>query len=90
MPSDHIGLEEKRLQAATSFPLGEGLGWTNVQPRLMLVWLVLIYTQIVTSPEGGEGHLDRDTVNDMCVDLTCCLDTLEQDTTCPYGSVLSR
>ena len=56
----------------------------------MLVWLVLIYTQIVTSPEGGEGHLDRDTVTDMCVDLTCCLDTLEQDTTCPYGSVLSR
>ena len=51
---------------------------------------VLIYIQIVTSPEGGEGHLDRDTVTDMCVDLTCCLDTLEQDTTCPYGSVLSR
>ena len=26
--------------------------------------------------------MDRDTVTDMCVDLTCCLDTLEQDTTC--------
>ena len=41
--------------------------------------LVLIYTQIVTSPEGGEGHLDRDTVTDMCVDLARCLDTLEED-----------
>ena len=27
-------------------------------------------------------HLDRYTVTDMCVDLACCLDTLEQDTTC--------
>ena len=28
--------------------------------------------------EGG-GHLDRYTVTDMCVDLACCFDTLEQD-----------
>ena len=26
----------KEAAAATSFPLGEGLGWTNVQPRLRL------------------------------------------------------
>ena len=30
----------------------------------------------------GEDTWDRYTVTDMCVDLACCLDTLEQDTTC--------
>ena len=34
---------------------------------------------MVTSPEGGGGHLDRYTVTDMCGDLAYCMDTLEQD-----------
>ena len=40
-----------------------------------------MYTQNVTSPEGGGGHLERYNVTDMCVDLSghCLLDTLEQD-----------
>ena len=35
----------------------------------------------------GEDTWDRYTVTDMCVDLVCCLDTLEQDTTCQYKNV---
>ena len=39
---------------------------------------------MVTSPEGGGGHLDRYTVTDMCVDLAGCLETLEQDLVVQY------
>ena len=37
----------------------------------------------------GEDTWDRYTVTDMCVDLACCLDTLEQDTTCQYKNVVN-
>ena len=51
----------KEAAAAASFPLGEGLGWTNVQPRLMLVWayLNLYPDHHFTRGRGrtlGQGH----------------------------------
>ena len=51
----------KEAAAAASFPLGEGLGWTNVQPRLRLVWAWLnLYPDYhFTRGKGrtlGQGH----------------------------------
>ena len=69
-----------RHEAAALFPLR---GWCCLQEPTsntdLRSGLVSTYTQNVTSPEGGGGHLDGYTVTDMCVDLACCLDTLEQD-----------
>ena len=70
----------KEAAAAASFPLR---GWSGLEepPNQTELGpdLTSIYTQNVTSPEEGGGHLDRYTVTDMCVDLACCLDPLEQD-----------
>ena len=49
----------KEAAAAASFPLGEGLGWTNVQPRLIYARVVVsVYT---ASQYGWEGTLGVDT-----------------------------
>ena len=82
---------EKEAAAAASFPLRGGVAWTIVQATLSLYLGLFQFIPRMSPHQGGRGRLlDRYTVTDMCVDLTCCLDTLEQDTTCPYGSVLSR
>ena len=51
----------KEAAAAASFPLGEGLGWTNVQPRLRLVWACINLYPDFHSTRGrgrtlGQGH----------------------------------
>ena len=43
----------KEAAAAASFPLGEGLGWSKLQPRLIYARVVVsVYTQIDTSCSG--------------------------------------
>ena len=66
MPTDHLGLgpRGKEAAAAASFPLGEGLGWSKLQPRLIYARVVVsVYTQIDTScftiwmgGDTGMGH----------------------------------
>ena len=49
----------KEAAAAASFPLGEGLGWSKLQPRLIYARVVVsVYT---ASQYGWEGTLGVDT-----------------------------
>ena len=67
----------KEAAAAAPFPLGGGLVWRSLQTRLSFeLGLSQFSIPRLTLHQMSEGgHWDTD----MCVDLACCFDTLEQD-----------
>ena len=82
----------KEAAFATPFPLGGGLVWRSLQTRLSFELGLSQFIPRLTLDQMSEGgHWDTD----MCVDLACCFDTLEQDLiillrttttyTCPYS-----
>ena len=88
MPSDHIGLEEKRLQLQPRSPLGKVLaGRTSNQTEACLVLSYFIPRFSLHQRVGKDTWIG--TLSLMCVDLARCLDTLEQDTTCQYKNVVN-
>ena len=76
MPSDHLGLEGKRLQLQPLSPLGERSCLGEPPSKTKLEDWRLRVIQIDTSQEGGGGRGHWDT--EMCDDLAWCLDTLGQ------------